>query len=126
VKLTWTVVAGRLASFWEALDSDSPSWFGDNFTKTEDNGDAENYACHNDGRCEVSRIHYEYLDREKRNPLSAEWRDSEGSLCFAVYYDYEIDSFRNWTHRRVWVLSPDLGERTLYETDARKISYWRK
>jgi len=38
--------------------------------------------------------------------------------------DYEIDAYRNWTHRTVWVWSKSLGERKLYETDSRVISYW--
>jgi hypothetical protein len=124
VKLTWTVVDGKLASFWE--EPGPPSQFGDNFTETEGKSDAAKYACHNDGRCDVSHIHYEYLDPNGPNPLSAEWRDSDGNLQFAVYYDYEIDSFRNWTYRRIWVWSPDLGKRSLYETDARVITYWQK
>lgn len=124
VQLTWNVVAGRLALFWET--SDSPSQFGENFTETEGNADPENYACHSDGSCAVSRVHYEYADPQGRNPLSAEWRDSYGNPQFAVYYDYEIDPFRNWTYRWVWVWSSDLDERALYETDSRKITYWQK
>jgi hypothetical protein len=63
---------------------------------------------------------------QKRNPISAEWRDSEGNLLFAAYYNYEMDSFRNWTYRQVWVWTPDLGDRALYETDFRGIAYWQK
>ena len=124
VKLAWTVTGGKLTSFWEA--SDSPSQFGDNFTETDGNGDRENYNCSNDGNCIVSRVHYEYLDSKRRNPLSAEWLDSQGNLRGAVYYEYGIDSFRNWTTRKVWVQSPELPVRTLYETDSRTITYWQK
>lgn len=124
VKLTWIVVAEKLASFWESPDLASK--FGDNFTEDRENGDLENYSCQNDDSCAVSSIHFEYLDPKKRNPLSAEWRDSEGNLLHAVYYDYEVDSFRNWTRRRVWVWSPDLSTRSLYETDYRTITYWRQ
>lgn len=125
VGLTWTVVAGRLASFWEAGEApDSPSQFGDNFTEDAGNDTSENYACHKDGRCDISRVHYEYFDQKRRNPLSAEWRDSEGNLRYAAYYEYEMDPFRNWTYRKVWVWSPALGERKLYETDSRTIVYW--
>jgi len=124
VKLTWTVVAGELTSFW--VSPGSSSQYGDGFVETKDNGDRENYDCHDDGKCDVSRVHYEYLDPKGRNPQSAEWRDSEGNLQFAVYYDYEFDPFRNWTHRRVWVWSSALGKRALYETDSRKITYWQK
>jgi hypothetical protein len=124
VKLTWTVIAGKLFSYWQTPDS--PSQFGDSFSEDSGNGDVENYACHSNGGCDISRVHYDYLDSTKRNPSSAEWRDSDGNLRFAVYYDYGIDSFRNWTHRRVWVWSLDLGKRQLYETDSRDITYWQK
>jgi hypothetical protein len=122
--LTWTVASGKLISFWERPHS--PSQFGDNFTEDAGNDTFENYNCHNDGRCDLSRVHYVYLDPKRHDPQSAEWRDSQGNLCFAAYYDYKIDSFRNWTYRRVWVWTPALGERTLYETDSRAISYWKK
>jgi hypothetical protein len=124
VKLTWTMADGRLESFWEPPDS--PSQFGDNFTEDAGHDTRENYACGNDGRCEISRVHYEYLDGDKRNPLGAEWRDSEGNLLYAAYYEYETDSFHNWTARKIWVLTPELPERTLYEADVRAITYWQK
>jgi len=124
VKLTWTVVAGKLVSFWELPGPGRQ--FGDGFIEPADNDDKDNYECHADGKCDVSRVHYEYLDQKNRNPQSAEWRDAEGKLEYAVYYDYEIDSFRNWTSRRVWVWSRELGARKLYETDAREITYWQE
>ena len=122
--LTWTVVDGKLTSFWQLPGS--LSQFGRNFTEHPPNGDEENYSCQADGKCNVSHVHYEYLDAKKRNPKSAEWRDASGNLEYAAYYDYEIDSFRNWTSRRVWVWSRDLGERKLYETDSRTITYWQE
>jgi hypothetical protein len=124
VKLTWTVAYGKVASFWEL--GDSSSQFGDHFSEDVGDGNVDNYACHNNGECEPSRIHYEYLDAKKRNPQSAEWQDSEGNLRFAAYYNYAIDSFRNWTYREVWVWTPELRNRTLYETDFRNITYWTK
>ena len=124
IKLTWTVIHGKLLSFWEPQES--PSQFGDNFSENLGDGNFDKYVCQNDGRCEISRIHYEYLDSTKRNPISAEWRDSEGNLLFAAYYNYEMDSFGNWTYRQVWVWTPDLGNRALYETDFRDIAYWQK
>src|SRR5205823_1033487 len=36
----------------------------------------------------------------------------------------EIGAHRNWTHRVIWVWSRSLGERKVYETDSRTISYW--
>ncbi len=70
-------------------------------------------------------VHYEYLDGDKHTPRSAEWRDSEGNLKVAAYFNYEVDSFHNWTYRQVWVWDPDLSERTLSEIDFRAITYWQ-
>jgi hypothetical protein len=122
LNLAWTVIGGKLSSFWEPPDA--PSRYGDNFSEDQGNGTSDNYACHNDGTCDLSRIHYVYLDPKRRNPLSAEWRDAAGNLRFAAYYKYEIDAYRNWTHREIWVWSTELGERKLYETDSRNITYW--
>ena len=115
------VVGGKLASFWKISDSQQ---FGDGFVETGENGDQENYACHKDGTCEISRVHYEYLNADKRNPVSAEWRDSERNLMFGAYCDYEVDSYGNWTRRTVSVWSPALNGRKMYETDVREIKYW--
>jgi len=124
VTQTWTVHRGNLISFWEL--SDLPSQLGDNFNERVGDDDVNNYACGNDGKCELSRIHYEYLDAEEHNLKSAEWNDSGGDLRYAAYYKYEIDSFGNWTYREVWVWTPELAERTLYETDFRTVTYWPK
>lgn len=123
MKLTWTVVHGRLMSFWETADSHTQ--FGENFIEPQGGGTFDNYACRSDLSCEVSHVHYEYLDGDKRTPLSAEWRDAEGNLKLAAYFDYELDSYHNWTTRRVWVWNPELGQRALSETDARMITYWK-
>jgi hypothetical protein len=124
LKLTWRFANGKVLSFWEP--SDSPRQFGESFSQSKGNGDVDLYQCHDVGLCDRSRVHYEYLDPPKRNPTSAEWRDSDGNLLFAAYYEYEIDSFRNWTHRRVSVWESDQDKRTLYEEDSRTIDYWQK
>ena len=124
VNLAWTVFRGNLISFWEP--SDSRMQRGDNFNEHVGDDDVDNYACQNDGRCQVSHIHYEYLDAEKHILRSAEWRGSDGQLGFATYYKYQIDSSGNWTYREVWVWTPELGEQTLSETDLRAIKYWQK
>jgi len=124
VKLTWTVVHGKLASFWE-LPNSKTAQFGENFTEPAGEGSYDNYSCHSDLQCDVSHVHYEYLDGDKHTPLSAEWRDSEGDLKLAAYFDYQLDSLHNWTRRRVWVWNPDLGQRTLSEIDTRAIAYWK-
>jgi hypothetical protein len=123
VNLTRTVVRGKLNSFWEPHDS--PLQYGGNFTEHIGDGSFDNYACHADLSCGVSHVHYEYVDGDKHTPRSAEWRDAEGNLKLAAYFEYEVDGFRNWTYRRVWVWNPELGERTLYETDFRAITYWK-
>jgi hypothetical protein len=122
-ELMWTVARGKLRSFWEAKDSDLPR-MGDNFSENIGNDTSENYACHDNGTCELSRIHYVYPDFNRRSPSSAEWRDELGDLRFAAYYEYEFDANRNWTHREIWVWSKALGERKLYETDFRSLTYW--
>ena len=122
VKLTWTLTGGQLSSFWES--SGSQSEFGDGFSEDIGNDTFRTYQCHSDQTCEHSFVHYVYLDANRRNPKSVEWRDESGELLYAAYYDYELDSHRNWTHRTIRVWSKSLGEQKLYETDSRVISYW--
>jgi hypothetical protein len=122
VKLTSTLIHGKLTSFWEAHES--ASQFGEGFMEPIGDGSFDNYSCHDLG-CDVSHVHYEYLNGDKHTPQSSEWRDSEGNLKLAAYFEYEVDAFRNWTYRRVWVWNPDLRGRALYETDFRAISYWK-
>ena len=69
-------------------------------------------------------MRYSYADSAKRYPASAEWRDSSGNLLYATYFDYEFDDRNNWTKRTIWVVSPEIPERSLYETDTRTIAYW--
>jgi YD repeat-containing protein len=120
--LMWTMTGGKLSSFWELRDEGPQP--GDNFSENVGEDTSENYACHKDGTCELSRIRYTYSESNHRSPLSAEWKDEKGNLRFAAYYDYEFDANRNWTHRNIWVWDSGLGERKLYEVDSRSISYW--
>jgi len=124
VKLAWAVDHGKLSSFWESHDS-PPRQGWDNFNEKQDENNYDNYSCHSDLKCVVSHVHYEYLDGDHRLPVMVEWRDTDGQLQVATYFDYDLDSYRNWTRRRVWVWSPDLGSRDLSETDSRVITYWR-
>lgn len=121
INLSFTFVGDRLAYFWERPDSSGQ--LGDNFVAGE-HGTFDNYSCHNDGSCTQFRVHYVYLDPKERNPESVERRDASGNLFEAVYYEYQMDSHRNWTGRKVWAWSTKLGERRLYETDSRSITYW--
>ena len=122
IKLAWTVKDGKLSSYWQLPGS--PSRYGDAFSEDIGNDTFANYQCHSDGNCERARVRYVYLAAKRRNPQSVEWRDDSGGLLYGAYYDYEIDAQRNWTHRVIWVWSRLLGERKVYETDSRTISYW--
>jgi hypothetical protein len=121
--LTRTFDRGNVTSFWEA--SEDPNRFGQRFSEDHGNGDVQNYECHRESGCTISQIHYDYADHGKRNPVSVEWRDAAGDLQWAAYYEYAFDSNRNWIHRKVWVVSPDQPQRTLYEEDSRTIIYWQ-
>jgi len=122
LKLSVVAVKGRVTSFWK--QSEEPREFGDSLNWFKGDGNAESARCHAGGSCDRSLIHYEYQDPPHRNPTSAEWRDDQGRLLYAAYAEYEEDQYRNWTHRKVWVIGPDLPERTLYEEDSRVIVYW--
>jgi hypothetical protein len=122
VKLTWTMINGRLGSYWQ-LPSPTGQ-YGDGFTEGLETDTPETYNCHSDNTCEFSRVHFDYPDKTRRNPRSVEWRDAFGNLKLAAYYSYQFDAFGNWTHREIWVWSPELGQRQLYETDRRSLTYW--
>jgi hypothetical protein len=124
VDFSWTVIDKKLTSFFTVPGSRSLEVA--NFNEHPSSDTVENYACRNNGKCELSRVHYEYPDSDERNQLSVEWRDAEGTLRYAAYYQYELDAFRNWTDRQIWVWSPELGERKLLEADSRTIAYWQK
>ena len=61
--------------------------------------------------------------KQASDPQNVEWRDESGELLYGSYYEYEIDSHRNCTHRVIWVWSQSLGELKVFETDSRTISY---
>jgi hypothetical protein len=126
--LTRTFSHGKVISFWERPRlPDENGRFGENFTDSDDKGTVENYHCHENGQCDLSRVHYEYLDPvKKRNPTSAEWRDADGKLLYAGYCEYEVDSYGNWVRRKVYVYPSEQGDRALREEDSRTITYWQK
>jgi len=124
VKLAFTFVQGKVGSFW--AESDQSNQFGSSFSTNRGNGDCERYSCRADGSCDIAHIHYEFLDSAKRMPRSAEWRDSDGKLFYAAYYEYELDSQQNWVKRTIQIRTPEVPERTLYETDTRTITYWNQ
>jgi hypothetical protein len=117
----WAYEDGKY-TFWESPPL--PDAFGEGFYEKINDHEMTNYHCHSDSHCDLSRIHYAFQGPGRHNPTTAEWRDSSGKLLYAAYCEYTLDETGNWTHRKVWVVTPDLAERTLYEEDSRLITYW--
>ena len=121
VTTTFTYRHGRVESYWSALNDATGIPLIDNL----DNGDTRTWSCHNDKRiCDGHTRHGIYLDAARRNPNMTEILSDDGRLLFRAYYEYQMDEHENWTSRKVWVQSGEQGERTLYETDSRTITYW--
>jgi antitoxin component YwqK of YwqJK toxin-antitoxin module len=121
VTLKRTSVDSHVKSFWEAESSERR--YGDSFYEPKGENDIDQWSCRGQ-KCDLFHIHFEYLDPNKRNPKSAEWRDSAGKVLFAAYYEYTMDASRNWTGRKITVLTPELTAPALYEEDSRAILYW--
>jgi hypothetical protein len=119
---TFTHRHGRVESYWSALnDANGGPALIDNL----DNGDTKAWSCHNEKRiCDGRTRHGIYLDAAKHNPSMMEVLSDDGRLLVRAYYEYQMDEHENWTSRKIWVQSGEQGERTLYETDSRKITYW--
>ena len=122
VKLAWTRKDDKTTSFWES--SDERNQFGDCLGEGEDKNGIRETHCLANGNREYAVIREQFMAPKSHDLKSAEWRDGDGKLLYAAYYDYEFDSHRNWTRRSIWVISPELPERTLYEEDTRIIVYW--
>jgi len=80
--------------------------------------------CFSNGNRENAVIRERFVEQKSHNLKSAEWSDGDGKLLYAAFYDYDFDSHHNWTHRRIWVITPEIPERTLYEEDSRILTYW--
>lgn len=124
VQVTFTFSHGKIQSFWEATDA--PNQYGQDSSTDLKDGKADSFSCHKDGTCDVAHIQYTYADSAHQFPATAEWRLAAGKLLYATWCEYEFDDQHNWTKRTVWVLSPEIPERALYETDTRTIRYWAK
>jgi hypothetical protein len=121
-KLAWTHRDGKMISFWER--SDEANQYGDCVDDNEqENGTRETRCFANGGRVRAV-ICDQFMEPRSLDIKSAEWRDGDGKLLYAAYYDYQLDSRGNWNHRSISVISPELPERTLYEEDTRILSYW--
>ena len=122
LRLQTSTLNGKVVSFWSA--NAEPNQWGSTSIHFENHSDADRTSCKKGGPCITSHVHYEFIDESKKDPRSAEWRDSEGKVVYAAYYEYVYDSHKNWIHRDVWIVSPEHPDRTLYETDSRTITYW--
>jgi hypothetical protein len=120
--LSWRLRSGKLLSFWQAEGSGSR--YGDNFWDDLGDGKTVGFSCTDTGHCEQTAAHTEYAGGDKRNPARVERRNEAGTLVWSAEYEYVMDAHQNWTSRKVWVWTPELQSRTLYETDSRTIEYW--
>lgn len=122
VKVAIRTEGTKVLSFWQEPGQDQI--FGSNFFMDPVGKTQESYSCHQDGACE--HIITYFPDEARHNVSRVERHDPTGVLKQSADYEYEIDQFGNWTKRAVWVWSPELGERKLYETDYRTLKYWNK
>lgn len=120
IKVSVTTVGTKVISYWQ-VPTEKPV-FGSNFYMDRSGKTQDSYSCHSDSTCD--HIISFYPDEESPQVSRIEWRDNAEALNLAADFEYEQDSFGNWTKRTVWVWSPELGERKLYETDSRTLRYW--
>ena len=102
--LEWAYADGRY-TFWERPPL--PDAFGEGFSEKLSDTDWKSFHCHSDSLCDLSHVHYEFQGPGRYSPTVAEWRDSDGALLYAGYCEYTMDATGNWTHRKIWVLSPN-------------------
>lgn len=101
---------------------EDPNVFGQHFFLDPIGNTQHSFRGHADGTYDdVTTIS---SDEKLHNPERLEWRDGTGTLRLKVEYEYELDGLGNWTTRRTWVWTPDLGEKKLYKVDLRRLTYW--
>jgi hypothetical protein len=122
VKLSFRTQGTKVLAFWEAPGAGHT--LGSDFWLSPVGNVQTAYSCHQDGSCD--RIVTTYLDDAHENARRIERYNSSGALQVAVDYEYQLDSFGNWTRRSVFIWSQTLGERKSYETDLRTLQYWPK
>jgi len=122
IKVAFTTVGTKVVSYRQ--EPSEQQVFGSNFFMDPVGKTQESYSCHSDGCCD--HIISYFLDEARHHVSRIEWHDPAGVLKLSSDYEYELDQFGNWTKRTVWVWSPELGERKLYETDYRTLKYWDK
>jgi hypothetical protein len=122
VQLTYTAKGHEVVSYWQN-PNDEP-----------DTGPAVSFApdtrhrswlwYHPDGSFEKTTK--EFVDDSRSDPIHEEFYDTHGRLQVTVDCDYEFDSYTNWTNRKVWVWTQELGARQLIRIDHRTLVYWPK
>jgi len=122
MKLAWTRKDDNTISFWQR--SDEENQYGGCLSYAEDKNCARETHCLANNDRVRAVIREQFIEPGSHDLKSAEWRDGDGKLMYAAYYEYERDSQRNWTRRSIWVVSPELQEHTLYEEDTRILVYW--
>jgi hypothetical protein len=121
-KVTFTTKGTKVLSYWQQTSEEHV--FGSIFWRDRAGKTEVTHNCNPDGTCDEIAS---YFPNETTNQVSrVEWHDPGQVLRLAFDYEYELDSFGNWTKRTVWVWSPDLGERKVCETDYRTLTYWSK
>jgi hypothetical protein len=120
VKVKVEAQGHKSVSYWQKNGEDGV--FGSNIFLDRVGKTQEAYRCHPDGTCD--RITSYFADEKSPYVSRTEMRDGSGELRLSADYEYELDRFGNWTKRTVWVWSPELGERKLFETDFRSLTYW--
>jgi hypothetical protein len=122
VTTTFTHRHDRIESYWSHSNEAN---VGISTFDTRDNGDAVTWGCHNETRtCDGHTRHGVYLDDARHNPTMTEILSDDGRPIVWAYYEYQMDGHQNWISRKIWVQQQEQGERTLYETDSRTITYW--
>jgi hypothetical protein len=122
VTATFTYRHDRIESYWSRLNDAKG---GISLVEKLDNGDTVTWGCHNEERtCDGHTRHGVYLDAARHNPIMTEILSDNGKLVVCAYYEYQMDEHQNWISRKIWVQQGEQGERTLYETDSRTITYW--
>jgi YD repeat-containing protein len=120
-ELSWVLQDTKMLSYWQSGDGPvlGSAFLMDSGPRMQE---ARNY--YSDGS--FDRVESEFLDEQKRNVKRVERHSPTDELVNVADYEYEFDLLGNWTKRSVWVWTPGLGQRTLYETDYRTIEYWNK
>jgi hypothetical protein len=121
VRLWSRVNDTTVLSFWQ--QPGDKRTYGSDICFTDDNGTEENCREYNwDGT--YATIHYTFTDKARSNPLKVILYGTDHQVVLAVEYEYEMDAFRNWTKRTVWVQTAESGQRQLLEKDARTLTYY--